>query len=199
VVNSVTSILTTAAQTFAASALFTASDPFGDPIEQYDFWDAGSGGGRFMLNGQPLGANQNNYVSAGQLTQTSYVGGSGTDTLWVRVGEGGQWSPWSLSFTVSDPTTIGIGETVELTCTYSGQLSFTADTGTLKLDNSATFAGTVAGMTGQDTIDFADIDRRKYSPKLFGHHFCWHAHRRDLRASLASRTSNSGISASRTR
>ena len=52
VVNSVTSILTTAAQTFAASALFIASDPFGDAIEQYDFWDTGAGGGRFMLNGQ---------------------------------------------------------------------------------------------------------------------------------------------------
>jgi hypothetical protein len=39
VVNSVTSILTTAGQTFAASALFTTSEPFGDAIEQYDFWD----------------------------------------------------------------------------------------------------------------------------------------------------------------
>jgi hypothetical protein len=28
----------------------------------------------------------------------------------------------------------------------------------LKLDNSVSFAGTVAGMTGQDAIDFADID-----------------------------------------
>jgi hypothetical protein len=36
-----------------------------------------------------------------------------------------------------------------------------ADTGTLKLDNSATFAGTVAGMTGHDTIDFTDIDPTK--------------------------------------
>ena len=30
-----------------------------------------------------------------------------------------------------------------------------------KLDNSASFAGTVAGMTGQDTIDFAEIDPTK--------------------------------------
>jgi hypothetical protein len=36
-----------------------------------------------------------------------------------------------------------------------------ADTGTLKLDNSASFAGTVAGMTGHDTIDFANIDPTK--------------------------------------
>jgi hypothetical protein len=32
---------------------------------------------------------------------------------------------------------------------------------TLNLDNSASFAGTVAGMTGHDTIDFADIDPSK--------------------------------------
>jgi hypothetical protein len=164
VVNSVTSILTTAGQTFAASALFTATDPFGDAIEQYDFWDTGSGGGRFMLNGQALGANQDNYVSAAQLAQTTYVAGSGTDTLWVRVGEVTQWSPWSPSFIVSDPTTIGAGETLELTSAYSGELSFAAHTGTLKLDNSATFAGTVAGMTGQDAIDFADIDPTKVKP-----------------------------------
>jgi type I restriction enzyme S subunit len=46
-VNSVTSIQTTAGKTFAASSLFTASDPFGDAIEQCDFWDSGAGGGSF--------------------------------------------------------------------------------------------------------------------------------------------------------
>jgi hypothetical protein len=110
VVAPVSNIKTAAGQTFAASMLFSATDSFGDPIEQYDFWDTGSGGGRFMLNGQPLGTNQDNYISAGQLSQTTYVSGSGTDTLWVRVSEGGQWSPWSQSVTVSDPTTIGAGE-----------------------------------------------------------------------------------------
>ena len=30
--------------------------------------------------------------------------------------------------------------------------------GTLQLDDPASFSGTVAGMTGQDTIDFANID-----------------------------------------
>jgi hypothetical protein len=128
---------------------------------QRDFWDTGTGGGHFVLNSQTLGANHDNYVTSAQLAQTSYVSGSGADTLWVRVSEGGQWSPWSPSFTVSDPTTISAGQTLELASAYSGQLSFTADTGTLKLDNSATFAGTVAGMTGQDTIDFADIDPTK--------------------------------------
>jgi hypothetical protein len=40
-------------------------------------------------------------------------------------------------------------------------VSFTASTGTLELLNSSNFAGTVAGMAGNDTIDFADIDPTK--------------------------------------
>jgi len=59
------------------------------------------------------------------------------------------------------PSTIGAGATLEVISTYSGQVSFTASTGILELLNSSGFAGTVAGMTGQDTIDFADIDPTK--------------------------------------
>ena len=157
----VANIKTTAGQSFAASSLFTASDPFGDAIAQYDFWDTGASGGHFALNGQTLGASQENIVSAAQLASTTYVSGPGTDTLWVRVNEGGQWSAWSPSFTVSDPTTIGAGETLELTSASSDAITFTADTGTLKLDNPSSFAGSVAGMSGEDTIDLADIDASK--------------------------------------
>jgi hypothetical protein len=46
-------------------------------------------------------------------------------------------------------------------------VTFASDTGTLKLDNSSSFAGTVAGMTGQDTIDFADIDPTKVQPPSY--------------------------------
>jgi hypothetical protein len=47
-----------------------------------------------------------------------------------------------------------------------------------KLENSATFAGTVAGMTGHDTIDFADIDLTKaqaasYSGDISGGTLSW--------------------------
>ena len=51
--------------------------------------------------------------------------------------------------------------TVEISSGYAVAVSFAADTGTLQLDNSATFSGTVAGMTGSDSIDFADIDPAK--------------------------------------
>jgi hypothetical protein len=103
VVTSVQTITTTSGQILPASSLLTDSDPFGDPIEQYDFWDTGSGSACFLLNNQILAANQDNYVTAAQLPQTTYLSGSGTDTLWVRVNEGGQWSPWSPSFTVGVP------------------------------------------------------------------------------------------------
>ena len=162
-------------------SLLIASDPFNDPVIQYDFWNMGTGGGHFVLNNQVLGASQENYVSASQLPQTTYQSGSGTDTLWVRVSDGDQWSAWSPSFTVSDPTTIGAGETLELTSASADAITFTADTGTLKLDNSATFAGTVAGMTGHDTIDFADIDPTKAQAARYFWRYLWRYAQRDRR------------------
>jgi probable HAF family extracellular repeat protein len=45
-------------QGFAASSLFAASDPDGDAITQYGFWDTGSGGGHFALDGVAQGINQ---------------------------------------------------------------------------------------------------------------------------------------------
>jgi hypothetical protein len=141
VVGSVSNVVTVAGQSFAASSLFTASDPFGDALTQYDFWDTGSGGGHFVLSGSALGANQDDVVTAAQEAQLTYVSGSGTDTLWVRVSEGGQWSAWSQSFTVSDPPTIGVGATLELTSAYLGTLSFAGATGTLKIDHASSFSG----------------------------------------------------------
>jgi hypothetical protein len=90
-----------AGQIFAASSLFTATDPDGDTITQYDFWDTGSGGGHFLVNGVTQPTNADIYVPASQLSQTTYQSGNGTDTLWVRANDGTQWSAWSASFTVS--------------------------------------------------------------------------------------------------
>ena len=88
----------------AASSLFAVNDPEGDTITQYDVWNSGTGGGHFELNGQALGANQHNYVTAAQLSQLSYVAGTGADTLWVRASDGTKWSGWtSGGFTVNRP------------------------------------------------------------------------------------------------
>jgi hypothetical protein len=40
-------------------------------------------------------------------------------------------------------------------------------TGTLQHDSSASFTGTVAGITGQDTIDFANIDPTKVQQSTY--------------------------------
>src|SRR5262249_19475406 len=102
---------------------------------------------------------------------------SGTDEMWLRA-YNGTWSSGPQANITDSPVaaagtpnngamsgagalTINIGTTLELDSPYEGTVTFAADTGTLRLDNSWSFAGTVAGMSGQDTIDFADIDSTK--------------------------------------
>jgi hypothetical protein len=144
-------------QTFAASSLINYSDPFASPATQYDFWNSGAGGGHFLLNGSALPANQDNIISAGQLSQLTYQVGTGSDTLWARANDGTVWGGWSKSFTISDPPAIAAGETITLGSAYAGEVNFLGDTGTLKLEDSLSFAGTVVGVHGQDAIDLADI------------------------------------------
>ena len=71
-------------QSFAASSLFTARDADGDAITKFAFWDTGTSGGHFVLNGVAQGVSQEIDVTAAQLSQLSYQSGSGADTLWVR-------------------------------------------------------------------------------------------------------------------
>jgi len=54
--------------------------------------------------------------------------------------------------------TIVAGTTLERSSAYDGTVQFAASTGTPQLDNSSRFAGTVAGMAGQDTFDLRDIN-----------------------------------------
>jgi ribosomal protein L6P/L9E len=154
-------------QSFAASSLFTYSDPVGSVAVEYDFWDTGSGGGHFVLNSTPLSANQDNIITAAQLSQLTYQVGSGTDTLWVRANDGAVWGAWSQSFTISDPSTISAGETLDLASAFAGNVTFTGPTGTLKLDNSSSFSGTVSGLAGHDMIDFADMLFATVEPPSF--------------------------------
>jgi hypothetical protein len=44
------------------------------------------------------------------------------------------------------------------TASSSTNASFTSNTGTLKLDASQHYAGTVAGLVGQDALDLANIN-----------------------------------------
>jgi hypothetical protein len=167
-------ILADTGQTYAASNLFSVNDADTDPPVQYDFWDTGSGGGRWMLNSTTTGnINTDNIVSAAQLSQVFYKtgDGSGTDTLWVRTNDGLQWGAWSPAFTAKgeapqgplvfspNSVTIPAGDSVELgKVNWTGTATFASNTGTLKLDNSQSFEGTVVGLVGQnDILDLADI------------------------------------------
>jgi Tryptophan-rich Synechocystis species C-terminal domain len=65
---------------------------------------------------------------------------------------------------VTNPTPILIalgirnGETAHISSPFDSAVVFMGSSGTLLLDHSSDFSGTVAGMSGQDTIDFADIN-----------------------------------------
>ena len=93
-------------QSFAASSLFIASDPFNDAITQYDFWNMGTGGGLFLLNNQVLGASQENCLGLPALPDHVSVR-LGDGHAAGTVGDGSQWSPWSQSLTVTAPTDTG--------------------------------------------------------------------------------------------
>jgi aspartate 1-decarboxylase len=150
------SLATLAGQKFAAASLFSVSDP--NPIVTYALKDA-TGSGYFVVNGVVQAANTEIDLTAAQFAQTYFVAGSATDQLSVRASDGWLWSSWQApAVSVSPTPIINGGATLELASAYSGPISFASPTGTLKLDNSASFAGTVAGMSGQDTLDLADIN-----------------------------------------
>jgi glucose/arabinose dehydrogenase/uncharacterized cupredoxin-like copper-binding protein len=58
----------------------------------------------------------------------------------------------------STSLTVAPGATVEISSAFDKPVAFLGDTGTLKLDDPSSFSGTVAGMSGQDTIDLASIN-----------------------------------------
>ena len=63
---------------------------------------------------------------------------------------------------------VGAGATLELTSEYSGTVSFAGSTGTLKIDNSSSFSGAIAGQLAVgDVIDLADIT---YGPNTTIHY-----------------------------
>ncbi len=106
VVTAVSSSLSaTLHQSFAASSLFTVHDPLGDPIVQYDLWNAGTGGGHFVVNGVVQATQQTFIVTAAQLAQTTYVAGSGSDVVRIQAYDGIQFGPWQAMTINSAPST----------------------------------------------------------------------------------------------
>ena len=174
-------------QRVAISSHFSLSNPSGDNVVEYAFFDQGGGRGHFTVGGtaQPNGQ----WISTSDPSSVDYVGRSwrGPQTLEVAVNDGttGTWSPISF-FTatttaahhthaansggissaaeaVGTATNLAMlqpilgGATLEVPSADAGSVTFAGATGTLLLDDSSSFTGTVAGMTGQDTLDFRNI------------------------------------------
>jgi hypothetical protein len=90
------------ATALAATSLFTVSDPDGDPVTAYKFFDGTQGGGRFRKNGVAQAELANIDVSAAELATFDFAPGSGSDALWVQAFDGVSWSNWK-SFTLFGP------------------------------------------------------------------------------------------------
>ncbi len=93
----------------AAASLFSApaSDPDGDSIVKYQFWDSTSGGGTFTVSGIAQAWNTAIEIMANQLAATAFVTGNsaGTDQLWARAHDGSAWGEWNpFNVTTLAPT-----------------------------------------------------------------------------------------------
>ncbi len=88
----------------AASSMFVAHDQEGDKtITEYAFWDGGSAGGHFSVNGVTQASGQWTVVNASDLGTVSYVGGAAGDAekLFVAAYDGQAWSPATTSLTAT--------------------------------------------------------------------------------------------------
>ncbi len=88
----------------AVASLVSATDADGDVVKGYQLSDATNDGGHFVVDGVVQSANQI-YVTAAQLTNTTFVSGAVTNQLYVKAFDGSAWSP-SQGFTVSPPTSV---------------------------------------------------------------------------------------------
>jgi hypothetical protein len=161
---SVANLTATPGKIFAASSLFTASDPDGDTLTQYGFLDTGTGGGHFVLNGVAQAVNQEIDVSAAQLSQLTYQAGTtGTDTLQVRAYDGTQWSNWSNSFTVT-PLTVAV-------TTSNSDVNLAHNTATISFSFSEAptdFSLSHVSATGGALSNLTQVDATHYSATFTG-------------------------------
>jgi hypothetical protein len=116
---------------------------------QYTVWNTDSNGN---VTYDPLGGPASGSSTALENYETSFLQDLNGD------GVIGIPSAQSSVFATNAPISVAAGATVEVSTPYGGQATFNASSGTLRLDDSSSFFGTVAGMAAQDAIDFADIN-----------------------------------------
>jgi hypothetical protein len=104
----------------------------------------------------------NQLLQVSDLSGLSYIGSAahGTDKILVRAFNGA-WSSWTeadITDQGNSAHVIGAGATMELAGSYSGQVTFAAAAGTLKIDHSSSFSGKIGGQLAiGDVIDLVDI------------------------------------------
>jgi hypothetical protein len=94
------------------SLVTSVSNPSGDSITQYGFWDGGTGNGHFTLNGVAQSDGQWIVESTSNLSSIQYISGSvsGSETLFVEVYDATK-GVWSASSSLT-ATTVAVLSTV---------------------------------------------------------------------------------------
>ena len=119
-------------------------------------WQSGVGWNKYdSTSALPTSAQQQPLFAEG-----NFQGGSIVDAAVGFNGAAGVWlDPPGQSSTSAAPTpvTVGNGATVDLSGPSATTVNFAGSTGTLQLDQSASFSGTIAGFGGQDQLDLTDI------------------------------------------
>jgi len=141
-------------QVISPSNLITITDPGNVGYQNLELWDSDgtAATGQFKINGvAQTGGHEIDVSQAVVNTSGAVVFDEGTtgntDTLRARLLQNdGTLTPWQ-QFTLVDPLTVEQGATLELSTAYSWTVHFAGSSGTLQLDNSASFNGTVVGMT----------------------------------------------------
>jgi len=85
---------TTPGQSLTLASLFSVSDADGDTMTKYQLWDAtrDANSGHFVVNGTPQAAGTVIDVTASQLSQTTFLTGTVSDSLQIRAFDGYAWS-----------------------------------------------------------------------------------------------------------
>jgi hypothetical protein len=164
-------IMTVQDQTVGTGAALQASllikstnDPLGYGINSYKFRDDGGGGGYFALNGTRQADGTWITVSAANLAQLAYVGGSanGTDLVDVSAGDGSLWS----SAVTAMVTTQGTLPATNPWLAFLADANIKSDAAKYIVNNSLDYAGMLAildnvaargAVTSQEFTDLKNI------------------------------------------
>jgi hypothetical protein len=140
------------------STLVSVTDP-SNASYQLQLWDSNgtAASGEFLINGVAQSANHAIDVPAGADVVFESASTGESDTLWARlIQANGTSSTWQ-EFVVTDPVDVAPNSTFEVASDFVAPVTFEGPNGTLQLDDSRAFTGTVAGFGATDQIDLRDI------------------------------------------